>query len=46
MSKEEIKQYLKDNLVLDMRSDLSGNNHLCLVLEGELINSIILSHEE
>jgi hypothetical protein len=42
MSKEELKEYLKDNLKLDIRNNLSGNQHLCLILEDELINSIIL----
>ena len=42
MSKEELKEYLKDNLKLDIRNDLSGNQHLCLILEDEVINNIIL----
>ena len=37
--------YLKDNLKLDIRNDLLGNQHLCLILEDELINSIILSDD-
>lgn len=42
---EELKEYLKDNLKLDIRNDLSGNQHLCLILEDELINSIILPND-
>lgn len=44
-TKEELKEYLKDNLKLDVRNDLYGNQHLCLILEDELINSIILYND-
>ena len=33
-----IKEYLKQALSLDFRTDLEGNNHLCLLLEDEPIS--------
>ena len=46
MSKEEIRNYLKANLELATRSDLFGKDHLCLLLEGKVINSIKIPYAE
>lgn len=39
-NKNLIFTYLKDNLKIDMRQDLFGNNFLCLILEDEIIDKI------
>lgn len=43
---ESIKKVLKDNLTIDIRNDLYGNSHICLLFGGELIDSVELPLDE
>lgn len=43
MNKEELKEYLSDNLKLEVRNDLRGNPYLTLKLEDEMITFVNLS---
>ena len=37
---DPIKEAIKNNLSLDVRNDLKGNRHICLLYEGELLSNI------
>ena len=43
---ESIKKVLKDNLTIDIRNDLYGNSHICLLFGGKLIDSVELPLDE
>lgn len=42
MNKEELKDYLINNLEFHIRNDLNGNRHLVLTLEKDIVTSINL----
>ena len=41
-SNREIKNYLKENLSIDIRNNLQGDKYLVLVLEEDIISKILL----
>ena len=38
----EIKDYLKENLSIDIRTNLQGDKYLVLILEEDIISKILL----
>ena len=40
MSTEDLILFLKNNLFLDVRNDLKGNRHICLILGDKVISNI------
>ena len=41
-----IEECIKNNLSIDIRNNLYGNPHICLLFEGELIDSVELPLDE
>lgn len=41
-----IKDYIRNNLRIEARTDLEGNTHLVLTLENELISNVKLEFVE
>lgn len=42
----EIKEYLKRILKIEVRSDLSGNQYIVLLLDDEIIDKVGIEFEE
>lgn len=42
----EIKEYLKRILRIEVRSDLSGNQYIVLLLDDEIIDKVGIEFEE
>ena len=40
MTQEELITYIISNLSLDIRNDLQGNQHICLLFGEEVISNI------
>ena len=40
--KDSVEEIIKNNLSLDIRNDLQGNPHICLLFKDEVISSIKL----
>lgn len=42
----ELVGFIKSSLKLDVRMDLNGNEHICLLFGDEVISNITLNREE
>ena len=42
MTQEELITYIISNLSLDIRNDLQGNQHICLLFGEEVISNVKL----
>ena len=42
MTQEELITYIISNLSLDIRNDLQGNQHICLLFGEEVLSSVNL----
>ena len=40
----ELVDFIKANLSIDVRNDLQGNQHICLLFEDEVISNVILPY--